>query len=174
MSPSKSASSDPHSIPLLYSNPQDDEEERRTDPNEPFYLPHPPPNRSFLNRYSWIVAVILLLIFIGLLALPKRMSRKPGDIEDDYDEDAPIPDPNGICKQSYMKQLPDDDISRALEKALGSEDYLRDSVQRLSGAVRIPTESFDDMGPVGEDPRWEVFQEFHNYLAKMYPNMYDA
>jgi|SRR5208282_3951854 len=173
MPPSKSSSSDPHSIPLLYSDPQDDEEQQRTDPNQPLYPPHPPPKRSILNRYSWIVAVILLLIFIGLLAVPKSISHKPGDIEDDYDEDAPIPDSSGICKQSHMKQLPDDDISRALETALGSEDYLRDSVQRLSGAVQIHTESFDDMGAVGEDPRWEVFKEFHDYLAKIYPNVYD-
>ena len=170
MSQSKSTTADPHSIPLLYSDPQDDEEQQCTDPNQPLYLPNPPPKRSLLNRYSWIVAVILLLIFIGLLAVPKP---KPGDIEDDYDEDAPIPDSSGICKQSPMKQLPDDNISRALENALSSEDFLRDSVQRLSGAVRIPTESFDDMGPVGEDPRWEVFQEFHDYLAKIYPHVYD-
>lgn len=168
MQPSKSPSSDPHSIPLLYSNPQDDEEQQLTDPNQPLYPPDPPTKRPFLNRYSWVVAVILLLIFIGLLAVPK-----PGDIEDDYDEDAPVPDPGGICEQSHMKQLPDDDISRALGTALRSEDYLRDSVQRLSGAVQIPTESFDDMGPVGEDPRWEAFQEFRNYLAKIYPNVYD-
>ena len=173
MPSSKPPSSDPHSIPLLYSNPQDDEEQQRTDLNQPLYPPHPPPKRSTLNRYSWIVAVVLLVIFIGLLAVPKPQSRKPGDIEDDYGEDAPIPDSSGICRQSHMKKLPDDDISRALEKALRSDDYLRDSVQRLSGAVQIRTESFDDMGPVGEDPRWDVFGEFHNYLAKIYPNVYD-
>ena len=71
-----------------------------------------------------------------------------------------------------MKQLPDDDISKSLENALSSDDYLRDSVQRLSGAVQIPTESFDDMGPVGQDARWNVFQEFHDYLEKIYPNVY--
>ena len=68
-----------------------------------------------------------------------------------------------------MKKLPDDDISRALEKALKSDDYRRDSAQRLSGAVQIATESFDDMGPVGQDLRWDVFHEFHNYLEKIYP-----
>ena len=30
----------------------------------------------------------------------------------------------------------------------------------LSGAVKIPTEIFDVMGGVGEDPRWDVFYEF--------------
>jgi hypothetical protein len=171
MPPSKSPSSDPHSIPLL-SDSQDDEEQQRLNADQSLFHPHPPPTRSLLNRYSWIVAAVLLILFIGLLAVPKPSSHQPGDIEDDYDENAPIPDSSGICKQFPMKQLPDDNIQTALERALHSEDYLRGSVERLSGAVQIPTESFDDMGLVGEDPRWDVFQEFHDYLAKVYPNVY--
>ncbi len=31
------------------------------------------------------------------------------------------------------------------------------------------TPSFDKMGPVGEDPRWEVFGPFHDYLLKAFP-----
>ena len=30
----------------------------------------------------------------------------------------------------------------------------------LMGAVRVPTEVFDVMGEIGEDPRWDVFYEF--------------
>ena len=42
-------------------------------------------------------------------------------------------------------------------------------MKRMQGAVRIPTESFDDMGPVGEDSRWDVFKEFHKYLVESFP-----
>jgi Gly-Xaa carboxypeptidase len=28
------------------------------------------------------------------------------------------------------------------------------------------------MGPVGEDPRWEVFAPFHEYLEKAFPLVY--
>ncbi|KAK7062787.1 hypothetical protein VNI00_000277 [Paramarasmius palmivorus] len=31
------------------------------------------------------------------------------------------------------------------------------------------TETFDDMGPVGEDPRWENRGAFHDYLANAFP-----
>jgi hypothetical protein len=31
------------------------------------------------------------------------------------------------------------------------------------------TESYDDMQPVGVDPRWEIFGEFHKYLARTLP-----
>ena len=39
----------------------------------------------------------------------------------------------------------------------------------LSQAVQIPTEIFDDMGPVDQDPRWKVFGTFHDYLEASFP-----
>lgn len=31
------------------------------------------------------------------------------------------------------------------------------------------TESYDDFGPIGEDPRWETFEHFHDYLLEAFP-----
>ncbi|KAF8494449.1 hypothetical protein F5888DRAFT_660309 [Russula emetica] len=31
------------------------------------------------------------------------------------------------------------------------------------------TESYDNMGPVGEDERWEAFGPFHDYLKQAFP-----
>jgi len=42
----------------------------------------------------------------------------------------------------------------------------------LAGAVRVPTQSYDDMGPIGEDPRWEAFAPFHEYLLKVFPRIH--
>ncbi|OCF75812.1 hypothetical protein I204_03106 [Kwoniella mangroviensis CBS 8886] len=39
----------------------------------------------------------------------------------------------------------------------------------LAGAVRVPTETFDDFGKVGEDDRWDKFHKFHEYLEKSFP-----
>jgi Gly-Xaa carboxypeptidase len=56
-----------------------------------------------------------------------------------------------------------------------TEDYLNSAafrdvaIDRLSGAVQIPTQSFDDMGEVEEDPRWTIFESFAGYLAKTFP-----
>ena len=45
-------------------------------------------------------------------------------------------------------------------------------VTREMGADEVcRTEAFDDMGPVGEEPRWEIFGEFHAYLDKKFPLM---
>jgi Gly-Xaa carboxypeptidase len=65
------------------------------------------------------------------------------------------------------------DDRKKLEKEvgdeIGSDDFFDKSLKRMQGAVQIPTESFDDMGKVGEDPRWDVFIEFHDYLKKTFP-----
>jgi Gly-Xaa carboxypeptidase len=159
MAQSKPPSSEPHSIPLL----QDDEEQHL----DPLYTPSPPPKRAFFTRYSWIVALLLVLLFIGLLAVPKP---HPGSSEeDDYDDNAPVPDSKEICTQSGIIDIPDNKIYDALQSVLESPRYRQESVQRLSGAVQIATESFDDMGEVGQDPRWDVFQKFHDYLEDTFP-----
>ncbi|KAL2817944.1 hypothetical protein BDW59DRAFT_182032 [Aspergillus cavernicola] len=43
------------------------------------------------------------------------------------------------------------------------------SIARLSDAVRIDTQVFDDLGPVGTDPRWDVLYGFASYLERTYP-----
>ncbi|KAH9066868.1 hypothetical protein EDB87DRAFT_466588 [Lactarius vividus] len=43
------------------------------------------------------------------------------------------------------------------------------AVEWLGGAVRVPTESYDTMGPVGVDERWEAFGPFHDYLLRSFP-----
>ena len=39
----------------------------------------------------------------------------------------------------------------------------------LIAFYRFRTESYDNMGPVGEDPRWEAFGAFHEYLLGAFP-----
>ena len=31
---------------------------------------------------------------------------------------------------------------------------------------------FDDIGEPGEDPRWDIFADFHSYLERRFPLMY--
>lgn len=49
------------------------------------------------------------------------------------------------------------------------DEQLALQVKRLSAAVQVPTESYDDNGEVDEDPRWETFQQFHNVLQDLFP-----
>lgn len=33
------------------------------------------------------------------------------------------------------------------------------------------TESYDDLKPVGEDSRWDIFADLHEYLEKTFPTV---
>jgi Gly-Xaa carboxypeptidase len=52
---------------------------------------------------------------------------------------------------------------------VSSSAFRNATIRRLSGAVQVKTESFDDLGAIGEDPRWDVFYSFHDYLEKTFP-----
>jgi len=56
-----------------------------------------------------------------------------------------------------------------MEEILQSQAFRNASIARLSGAVRIRTESFDDLGAIGKDKRWDVMFDFADYLSKTFP-----
>ncbi|KAI0490433.1 peptidase family M20/M25/M40 [Xylaria cf. heliscus] len=56
-----------------------------------------------------------------------------------------------------------------MQEYLRSDKFRDDTVQRVAGAVRIPTESYDDIGAVGEDPRWETMYNLADYLKSTFP-----
>ncbi|KAF9529826.1 hypothetical protein CPB83DRAFT_236779 [Crepidotus variabilis] len=72
-----------------------------------------------------------------------------------------------VCVQPRPAALPSN-ISRFVEEP-GFSDQ---AAQRLLGAVRIPTMTFDDMGPITEDERWRPFGEFHTYLQGSFPRIH--
>ncbi|KAI0251453.1 carboxypeptidase S [Lactifluus subvellereus] len=78
----------------------------------------------------------------------------------------------------YLSSCPQSDalypgLHVQLWESLGNEfdedAFTKRAVDWLGGAVRIPTESYDDMDPVGADTRWEVFRPFHDYLLQSFP-----
>lgn len=44
-------------------------------------------------------------------------------------------------------------------------------IKRLQAIVQVPSISYDDNGPVGEDKRWEPFFDLHKVLEKTFPNV---
>ncbi|CAK5282358.1 unnamed protein product [Mycena citricolor] len=64
-------------------------------------------------------------------------------------------------------------VSQALSDVLATEGFQTQAIEWLSKAVQIPTEMYDDMPPVGQDPRWDVFSTFHDYLAFTFPRVHD-
>jgi Gly-Xaa carboxypeptidase len=44
-------------------------------------------------------------------------------------------------------------------------------VKRLQAIVQVPSISYDDLGPVGEDERWAPFYDLHEVLEKTFPTV---
>lgn len=66
------------------------------------------------------------------------------------------------------------DITRANVQNLFQTCNFHDTVaHRLAGAVKIPTVTYDGMGHVGRDPRWDIFFSFSDYMRETFPRVLD-
>ncbi|KAI0820830.1 carboxypeptidase S [Trametes gibbosa] len=65
-------------------------------------------------------------------------------------------------------------LDERLGEVFADEAYKLKAYEAFGGAIRIPTVSYDDMGPVGEDERWNVFGELHDYLQKTFPRVFST
>jgi Gly-Xaa carboxypeptidase len=125
------------------------------------------------TRWNWkrilqfSIPVILGLVLVLMLSISQAVSNS---------KDAQVhPHPGQpACPQFPAIQSVSDDrkkLEKEVGDEIGSDDFFDKSLKRMQGAVQIPTESFDDMGKVDEDPRWDIFIEFHDYLKKTFPLM---
>lgn len=58
-----------------------------------------------------------------------------------------------------------------LQPANYSQSDLQHAADRLARAIQIPTESFEDFGPIGEDDRWETRGVFLTFLRAEFPEV---
>ncbi|THU77310.1 carboxypeptidase S [Dendrothele bispora CBS 962.96] len=56
-----------------------------------------------------------------------------------------------------------------LSKTFETEGFKDRAIGWLAGAVKYPTESYDNMDPVGVDPRWDTFGPLQEYLISAFP-----
>jgi Gly-Xaa carboxypeptidase len=73
-----------------------------------------------------------------------------------------------LCPQEGAL-TPSHELYGQITEEIGSKMFRRRAIKWHSGAVQIPTESYDKMKDVGEDPRWDAFQPFHDYLLNAFP-----
>ncbi|PIL24992.1 hypothetical protein GSI_12879 [Ganoderma sinense ZZ0214-1] len=62
-------------------------------------------------------------------------------------------------------------LAKRLDAIYADEEFKLAAYKRLSGAVQVPTESYDDLGLVGIDPRWDTFGKLHEYLEEVFPKV---
>ncbi|THH17830.1 hypothetical protein EW146_g3048 [Bondarzewia mesenterica] len=61
------------------------------------------------------------------------------------------------------------ELADKLDETFRTQEYKLWAYENLGGAVRIPTETYDDLGKPSEDPRWETRLLLHDYLQKRFP-----
>ncbi|KAG9076408.1 hypothetical protein FRC06_009519 [Ceratobasidium sp. 370] len=80
-----------------------------------------------------------------------------------------------VCPQ-VEPLIPSSDANRKLADELGAAfadpSFEAVAAESLGAAVRIPTESYDKMDPVGKDPRWDVFYNLSSHLLEAYPGVH--
>lgn len=57
-----------------------------------------------------------------------------------------------------------DDIKARIDVLFSSPQFRDVVAERLAGAVRIRSITYDEMGKVGSDSRWDIFYDFSKYL----------
>ncbi|SPQ23968.1 8bfe390d-2ea1-4d76-b3e3-bd0eb1963ccb [Thermothielavioides terrestris] len=120
-------------------------------------------SRSRRCALVFIALVLLLLVRFPDIASFKRFIPS-AESEQDFGSGCAQPDP------LFPSNHPE--LDKAFEH-ISSESFRNATIRRLSGAVQVRTESFDDLGAIGEDPRWDVFYDFHQYLEKTFPLIHE-
>lgn len=128
-------------------------------------LPPVPHNAKATRRKSLIFAAVVTFVVLlascpdiaQLHSLPFKLapSRQIDFKSRCAQPDALFPTQDEVLDDAYAR--------------ISTPAFRNASIRRLSGAVQVKTESFDDLGPIGEDPRWDVFYNFHDYLEKAFP-----
>lgn len=127
----------------------------------------PPPLRrnGRRNRRVWLWA--LAGIFIVAVAFKTATAWRVSD-----GDDQPIASNKPACPQYPSLESSSEDkrkLEIEIRNELGSDAFFDKSLKKLQGAIQIPTESYDNMGKVGEDSRWDIFADLHAYLEDAFP-----
>ncbi|KAF9070931.1 carboxypeptidase S [Rhodocollybia butyracea] len=78
----------------------------------------------------------------------------------------------GVCVQArvlYPQSSKNAEVWTEFGKLLETDAFKTLAIDKLSGLIQIPSESYDNMPPPGEDPRWETMGQVHDYLARAFP-----
>ncbi|KAJ7670374.1 carboxypeptidase S [Mycena rosella] len=114
-------------------------------------LPGGPPPRT--RRARWPIALAGLALGAFVISSGRRVA---SDTAVCPQESPLVPEKNGA-------------LWTELTALHATDEFLMRAVGQLSAAVQIPTETFDAMGPVGEDERWVSRGSFVEHLATAFP-----
>lgn len=122
------------------------------------------------SKLRYLYIILSLFLFTAVLLIDPGKS-----IFGDLKSLKPKPRPAKTCVQVPPLRPKRQSMQLSeMEKYLESDTFRNNSILRLSGAVKIPTETFDDLGPVGEDERWNIMFDFATYLKLTFPRVHEV
>ncbi|CDO73269.1 hypothetical protein BN946_scf185008.g31 [Trametes cinnabarina] len=139
-----------------------------------------PRNKLFQRLFLLVSALCVAYIGYGSLSRPCTTSihgGKQGTTGSTAKPLGPVPpsEHSDVCPQpKALRPSKHAALEAQLERVYAGETYRLQAYKALSGAVQIPTESYDDLGPVGEDSRWEIFAQLHEYLEETFPRVFET
>lgn len=77
-----------------------------------------------------------------------------------------------ICQQVPKLSPKNKKVERFVQNTVESPEYHTQIIEKLSGIIQIPSESYDDLGPIGQDKRWDIFYQMEEYLKAKYPTVF--
>ncbi|KAI6120771.1 hypothetical protein EDD16DRAFT_1558890 [Pisolithus croceorrhizus] len=136
------------------------------------YVPNMPAVRDVRSsRASKLILSCLMMLWSVFLALNSllrggfRVDNARGPLHSSVN--------STVCPQwDALYPIDNAQIDAELDNIFASTDFKLHAIDLLAGAVRIPTESHDNSGPVGEDPVWDIFADLHEYLERAFPLVY--
>lgn len=129
-------------------------------------------NKKKQSRFRWWHLPIALALTYFVVLSVFALGRQHGNRRNDDDAQTPISGdacPQFPAFESAGLTEERQNFEDAIKAQLSSDEFFKESTKRVQGAVQIPTESFDDMGEVREDERWEAFVWFHKFLIETFP-----
>ncbi|GJE90960.1 carboxypeptidase S [Phanerochaete sordida] len=133
-------------------------------------LPAPAPSRQAPRRgLSRGLAFLLAAVCAGIALY----TLGPPCLSKHFESFGEVARKEELCPQEDpLVPSTNGELWKGLSDKYSTNGFLLEAVEWLGGAVRVPTESYDQMLPVGQDPRWEVFTPFHDYLLSAFPNVH--
>lgn len=128
------------------------------------------PRREKSGNKSWFtygtLVIGLLAAFFSFFNLPIWPSSST-----ELDIYKPGPD-STICQQVQSRAPRNSQVERYVRDKVESVAYQREIIKKLSGIIQIPSESYDDLGPIGKDERWDIFFQVEDYIKASYPTVF--
>lgn len=80
---------------------------------------------------------------------------------------------SGICQQVPKLSPKNKQVEQYVREKVDSVKYQQDIIKKLTGIIQIPSESYDSLGSIGEDDRWDIFFQVEDYIKVTYPTVFE-